>query len=54
MGRPEEVIAGVAEKVGADMIVLGISRRSGLAARLSSHTTEKVMELVDIDVVALN
>lgn len=54
MGRPEEVIAGVAEKVGADMIVLGISRRTGLAARLSSHTTEKVMELVDIDVVALN
>lgn len=54
MGKPEEVIAGVAEKVGADMIVIGISRRTGLSARLSSHTTEKVMERVDIDVVALN
>jgi universal stress protein E len=54
MGKPEEVIAGVAEKVSADMIVLGISRRTGLAAKLSSHTTEKVMERVDIDVVAVN
>jgi universal stress protein E len=54
MGKPEEVIAGVAEKIGADMIVIGISRRTGLAAKLSSHTTEKVMERVDIDVVALN
>jgi universal stress protein E len=54
MGKPEEVIAAVAEKVEADMIVLGISQRSGLSARFSSHTTEKVMERVDIDVVALN
>lgn len=54
MGKPEEVIAGVAEKVSADMIVLGISRRTGLAAKLSSHTTEKVMERVEIDVVAVN
>jgi universal stress protein E len=54
MGKPEEVIVGVAEKIGADMIVIGVSRRSGLAAKLSSHTTEKVMERVDIDVVALN
>lgn len=54
MGKPEEVIAGVAEKVNADMIVLGISRRTGLAAKLSSHTTEKVMERVEIDVVAVN
>jgi nucleotide-binding universal stress UspA family protein len=36
------------------MIVLGISRRTGLAAKLSSHTTEKVMERVEIDVVAVN
>ena len=54
MGKPEDVIAGVAEKINADMIVIGISSRTGLAARLSSHTTEKVMEKVEIDVVALN
>jgi len=54
MGKPEDIIAGVAEKVDADMIVIGISQRTGLAAKLSSHTTEKVMEKVTIDVVALN
>ena len=54
MGKPEDIIAAVAEKVGADMIVLGISQRSGLSAKFSSHTTEKVMEKVEIDVVALN
>ena len=54
MGKPEDVIALVADKVQADMIVIGISSKSGLAAKLSSHTTEKVMEKVEIDVVALN
>lgn len=54
MGKPEDVIAGVADKVGADMVILGISSRKGLAATFSSHTTEKVMEKIQIDVVALN
>lgn len=54
MGKPEDVIAGVSEKVGADMVILGISSRKGLAATFSSHTTEKVMEKITIDVVALN
>jgi universal stress protein E len=53
MGKPEEVVAGIAEKVGASMVILGISPRKGLAATFSSHTTEKVMERIDIDVVAL-
>lgn len=54
MGKPEEVVAGIAEKVGANMVILGISPRKGLAATFSSHTTEKVMERIDIDVVALS
>jgi len=54
MGKPEEVIARVAEKVKADMVILGISPRRGLAATFSSHTSEKVMEIIDIDVVALS
>ncbi len=54
MGKPEDVIAGIAEKIGADMVVLGISSKKGLAATFSSHTTEKVMEKINIDVVALN
>lgn len=54
MGKPEDVIAGVAEKVNADMVILGISSRKGLAATFSSHTSEKVMEKITIDVVALS
>ncbi len=54
MGKPEDVIAGVAEKVKADMVILGISPRQGLAAKFSSHTTEKVMEKITVDVVALS
>jgi universal stress protein E len=54
MGKPEDVISGVVEKVDADMVVLGISPRQGIAARFSSHTTEKVMEKITIDVVALS
>lgn len=54
MGKPEEVIAGIAEKVSADMVILGCSSRKGLAATFSSHTSEKVMEKIEIDVVALS
>lgn len=54
MGKPEDVIAGVSEKIDADMVILGISSRKGLAATFSSHTTEKVMEKITIDVVALS
>ena len=53
MGKPEEVIAGIAGKVDADMVILGISPRKGLAATFSNHTTEKVMQLITVDVVAL-
>lgn len=54
MGKPEDVISLVAEKVGADMVILGTSPRQGIAAAFSSHTTEKVMEKITIDVVALS
>lgn len=54
MGKPEDVIAATAEKIGADMVILGISPRTGLAAKFASHTTEKVMEKITVDVVALN
>lgn len=54
LGKPEDVIAGISEKIDADMVILGISSKKGLAATFSSHTTEKVMEKITIDVVALN
>jgi universal stress protein E len=54
MGKADDVIAATVDKVNADMVVLGISSRKGLAATFSSHTTEGVMEKITIDVVALN
>jgi len=54
MGKPEDVIASLAERVGADMVILGISPRQGLSAAFASHTTEKVMEKITIDVVAIS
>jgi universal stress protein E len=54
MGKPEDVIAGMADKLDADMVILGISSKKGLAATFASHTTEKVMEKITIDVVALS
>ncbi|MBT8041082.1 MAG: universal stress protein [Xanthomonadales bacterium] len=54
MGKPEDVIAATAERIGADMVIIGISPRTGLSAKFASHTTEKVMEKITVDVVALN
>ena len=54
MGKPEDVIAATVDKVGADMVILGISPRTGISAKFASHTTEKVMEKIVVDVVALN
>jgi universal stress protein E len=54
MGKPEDVIAATAERIGADMVILGISPRTGISAKFASHTTEKVMEKITVDVVALN
>jgi nucleotide-binding universal stress UspA family protein len=54
MGKPEDVIASLATKLGADMVILGISPRQGLSAAFASHTTEKVMEKITVDVVAIN
>ena len=53
-GKPEDVIAGIVEKVGADMVVLGIgARKGGLTAAFTSHINEGVMEKIPVDVVAL-
>ncbi|MEJ2385626.1 MAG: universal stress protein [Xanthomonadales bacterium] len=54
MGKPEDVIASLSEKLNADMVILGISPRQGLSAKFASHTTEKVMDKFTVDVVAFS
>ena len=54
MGKPADVIVGIAEKVKADMVVLGTSSRTGLYAAFGGNTAEGVMENITVDVVAMN
>jgi universal stress protein E len=54
MGKPEDVIASVAEKVGADLVVLGKRARKGIRASLRGHTSEKVLEKISADILVLN
>jgi len=54
MGRPEDIIADVANKVAADLVILGTKARQGLRATLRGNTGEKVMDKLTVDVLALN
>jgi len=54
LGKPEEVIAAVAEKVGADLVIMGTMSRRGIRATLRRNTSEKVIEQLTVDVLTLN
>ena len=54
MGKPEDVISATVEKVGADLVILGTKARHGLRATLRGNTSEKVMDKLAVDVMALN
>jgi len=54
MGKPEDVIYDVAKKVNADIVILGSKPRHSIRAALRGNTSEKVMDRLDIDVLALN
>ena len=50
-GDPEDVIAEVAEKIGADILVIGTRAR---ASRWRGNTSEKIITRVDCDILAIN
>ncbi len=50
-GDPDEVIAGVAKDIGADIIVLGTRARS---SRWRGNTTEKIITEVDCDILTIH
>ncbi|MBL0711500.1 MAG: universal stress protein UspE [Colwellia sp.] len=52
-GLPETVIAQVAEKVDAELVILGTVGRTGISAALIGNTAEHVIEQLDCDVLAL-
>ena len=52
-GLPEDVISDVAEKIDAELVILGTVGRSGLSATLLGHTAEQVIDNLNCDLLAL-
>lgn len=53
MGEPDEVIIQSAEEMQANLVVVGNSARTGLAAVMRGNTVEKVLDKLDCDVLSL-
>jgi nucleotide-binding universal stress UspA family protein len=52
-GNAEEVIPRVAEEVGADLMILGASRRGGVATTFLGSTAQNVLRAARVPVVVL-
>jgi universal stress protein E len=53
MGEPDEVIVQSAEEMNANLVVVGNSARSGLAAVMRGNTVERVLDRLACDVLSL-
>ncbi|MEP5568885.1 MAG: universal stress protein [Halioglobus sp.] len=53
MGPPDRVIVETANKLNANMVVVGNSHRSGLAAMMHGNTAEKILDKLDCNVLAM-
>lgn len=51
-GDPADVIAGFANEIGADTVIIGTLARQGAAALMRGNTSEKVLRKVKQDVIA--
>jgi universal stress protein E len=52
-GLPEDVIQSVANKLDAELVILGTIGRTGLSAALIGNTAEHVIDRLNCDVLAL-
>lgn len=52
-GLPETVIEQVAEKIDAELVILGTIGRTGISAALIGNTAEHVIDQLNCDVLAL-
>jgi universal stress protein E len=52
-GLPEDVIENVANKLDAELVILGTIGRTGLSAALIGNTAEHVIDRLNCDVLAL-
>jgi universal stress protein E len=53
-GQPAKVIAEVAERVKADLVIIGNASRQGAKAAVIGNTAEKVLDAVDANVLVVN
>ena len=53
-GSPEDVIAETANKIQADIVVIGTRNRRGISAMMRGNTSEKVISRVRQDIITLN
>jgi universal stress protein E len=53
VGETDEVIINSARKLGANMVVIGNSHRTGLAALIYTNTAEKILDKLDCNLLAL-
>ena len=53
MGPPDRVIVETAKRLNANMVVVGNSHRSGLAALMHGNTAEKILDKLDCNVLAM-
>lgn len=53
MGKPSKVIVKRARKIGANLVVIGNSARTGLAALVNPNTVEKVLDKLDCDLLCV-
>lgn len=53
MGETDEVIVETARELGANLVVIGNTARSGLAAKISNSTAEKILDKLDCNLLAL-
>ena len=53
VGDPEEVITEVAEKINADVVVVGLSTRSTLANRIFGNIVDKLLNHMDHDILVV-
>lgn len=53
LGEPDDVIVRGANELGASLVVVGNSARSGLSAVINGNTVEKILDKLDCDVLSM-
>ena len=53
-GIPHEVISGIVEELGADLVVIGTVGRSGIRGKLFGNTSEKLLDQTHADLLVVH